>query len=263
WMNRATQFCPRGKFIHVGRLGGYYDLKYYRHCDHLVGNTQDIVDHVLARGWPAGRAHHVPNFVTETRSPPIDRAEHDTPETSPLILALGRLHPNKAFDVLLQAMTQVPEATLWIAGDGPLRSELEAMAERLTIRSRVRFLGWRDDVPALLATADVFVCPSRHEPLGNVVLEAWAQGLPVVAADSIGPAKLIRDGVNGVLVPVDDATALGQALGRVLRESDLAHHIAEEGRKTFQEHFTEAVVIAQYQAFFERIRAGCAESRAL
>ena len=67
WMNRATAYCPRRKpgqrFVHVARLGGYYDLKYYRHCDHLVGNTRAIVDYLVAEGWPADRAHYLPNFV--------------------------------------------------------------------------------------------------------------------------------------------------------------------------------------------------------
>src|SRR5690348_4097596 len=63
WMSRATRFCRRGDFVHLARLGGYYDLKYYRHCDHLIGNTRSIVDYAVSQGWPAERVHYLPNFV--------------------------------------------------------------------------------------------------------------------------------------------------------------------------------------------------------
>src|SRR5439155_16131541 len=70
WMNRATAMCPAGDFVHVGRLGGYYDLKYYRHCDHLNGNTRAIVDYAVREGWPRERAHYLPNFVPDPRASP-------------------------------------------------------------------------------------------------------------------------------------------------------------------------------------------------
>ena len=193
WMNRATSMCPKGDFVHAARLGGYYDLKYYAACDHLIGNTQDIVEYLVEHDWPAEKAHYLPNFVFDEDAEPLTRRELYTPNDVPLIVALGRLHENKAFDVLLSALTRVPNAYLWLAGDGPLKEELQKQAEVLGIKPRVRFLGWRDDTAALLKTADLFVCPSRHEPLGNVVIEAWAQGLPVVAADSMGPGTLIEN----------------------------------------------------------------------
>ncbi|NQV22488.1 MAG: glycosyltransferase, partial [Rhodospirillales bacterium] len=106
WMNRATGRCPRakGRFVHIGRLGGYYNLKYYRHCDHLIGNTQGIVDYLVREGWPAERAHYLPNFVPDARKEAVPRSVLDTPDDAPLLLGMGRLHENKAFDVLLQAL---------------------------------------------------------------------------------------------------------------------------------------------------------------
>ena len=62
WMNRAAHFAPRGDWVLTGRLGGYYDLTYYRRCDHLIGNTRGIVDWIVRQGWPAARVHHLPNF---------------------------------------------------------------------------------------------------------------------------------------------------------------------------------------------------------
>ncbi|MBI5121615.1 MAG: glycosyltransferase [Rhodospirillales bacterium] len=256
WMNRATQFCPEGDFVHVGRLGGYYDLKYYQRCKHLIGNTEDIVEYLKKQGWAAERAHYLPNFVSAEKLPPIDRKSLFTPPNAPLILALGRLHKNKAFDVLLKAMGQVPDAYLWLAGEGELRAELEALAQQVGVKPRVRFLGWRDDVAALYAAADIFVCPSRHEPLGNVVLEAWAQGKPVIAADSYGPGTLIQHGENGLLVPVDDAQAMGQALQWMVRNPGEARRMAEAGQRTYESDFTEGRVVERYIEFFESIAGG-------
>ena len=253
WMNRATRMCPTGDFVHVARLGGYYDLKYYQKCHHLIGNTQDIVDYLAKQGWPAEKAHYLPNFVTVEHADPISRQSLFTPDTVPLILTMGRLHENKAFDVMLEALARVPNAYLWIAGEGPLRGELEKMAEDLGIKPRVRFLGWRDDIPALLTSCDLFVCPSRHEPLGNVVLEAWAHGRPVVAADSYGPGTLIDHLESGILVPTDDPVMLSKGIRSVLDDDGLRQHIAQRGRDTYQANFTEASVVAQYMEFFQKV----------
>ena len=253
WMNRATRLCPRGDFVHVGRLGGYYDVKYYRHCDHLIANTEDIVEYLEKSGWPADRAHYLPNFASQERVQPVSRAELYTPPRSPVLLALGRMHENKAFDVLLRALAHAPDVYLWLAGDGPLLGELKSLAQHLAVKPRVRFLGWREDTAALFAAADVFVCPSRHEPLGNVVIEAWAQGVPVIAADSLGPGTLIEHMETGVLTPVDDAAALANVIRGVVGDEALRAHLAGKGRAEYEARFTEAVGVQRYLDFFEKV----------
>jgi len=254
WMSRAALKTPRSRAVLCGRLGGYYDLKYYRHCDHLIGNTEDIVAYVRQQGWPAARAHYLPNFVSSKRSEPVDRASFATPRDVPLVIALGRLHTNKAFDVLIDAMADAPDVYLWIAGTGPEEASLKQRVDERGLQERVRFLGWRDDTEAVLAAGDIFVCPSRHEPLGNVVIEAFAQGLPVIATASQGPSALVKDGVNGLLVPVDNAKALADAIAEVIADANLRYALAREGFATYQRQFTEAAVVANYRAFFEKVR---------
>jgi glycosyltransferase involved in cell wall biosynthesis len=245
--------------VHVGRLGGYYDLKYYRRCDHLIGNTRALVDWAMRRGWPRERAHYLPNFVPDTAAAaPLDRSLLATPEAAPLALALGRLHPNKGFDLLFEALAAAPAVHLWIAGEGALRRSLERLVARLGLTRRVRFLGWREDVPALLASADFLVCPSRHEPLGNVVLEAWAARLPVVATASDGPRELIEEGESGLLVPHNDAFALARAMARLADDSALRARLAVGGRRAFEADFTEAAVVDRYCKFFDRVARRCA-----
>lgn len=257
WMNRATDKCPQGRhkgnFVHVGRLGGYYNLKYYQACDHLIGNTEDIVEYLAKEGWPKDRAHYLPNFVSEEKAPPAPRESFFTPQRAPLLFAMGRFHENKAFDILFKALFMIPDAYLLLAGDGPLRDDLEKLAENLAVKSRVRFLGWRDDTAALFAACDVFICPSRFEPLGNVVVEAWAQGVPVVAADSLGPGVLIEHMESGVLTPVDDPKSMAAAIKYVLEEPGFADQIAKAGRKAYEERFTEKAVIARYLDFFRKV----------
>jgi glycosyltransferase involved in cell wall biosynthesis len=253
WMSRAAALVPAGAALHLGRLGGYYDLKAYRGCDHLVGNTRDIVDYAVDRGWPAGRAHCLPNFADAVRRPAQPRAALDTPEGAPLLLALGRLHANKAFDVLLRALALLPGARLWLAGEGPEARLLRRLALELGVLDRVRFLGWRSDVPALLAACDILVCPSRHEPLGNVVLEGWAQARPVVAAAAQGPAALIADGETGLLVPTDQPRALAEALSRTIRDPALRARLAAKGRAAYEAEFTEDIVVGRYLELFEAL----------
>ena len=207
WMNRAARFTPRGDWVLAGRLGGYYDLAYYRRCDHLIGNTRALAAWMVAQGWPAARTHYLPNFAPDLAGAAPERL--GVPPGAPLVLALGRLHANKAFDVLIRALPLLPGTHAIIAGDGPERAALETLARQQGVADRLHLPGWRHDTAALLAGADVLACPSRHEPLGNVVVEAFAARRPVVAAAAAGPRELIRPGEDGLLVPIEDAAGPG------------------------------------------------------
>jgi glycosyltransferase involved in cell wall biosynthesis len=260
YMSRATAACPPGRrhggaFLHVARLGGYYDLKRYRRADHLVANTADISGYCRRGGWPEARVHVLPNFVSEAPAAAEPRARHATPETAPLLLTLGRLHKNKAFDVLVDALAALPGVHLWLAGSGPEEAALKARARARGVASRLAFLGWREDAAALYEAADIVVVPARHEPLGNVVLEAWARRRPVVAAASQGPRQLVTDGDTGLLVPVDDAAALAAALRRALETPGLAGRLAAAGRAAYEAQYTEAAIVRGYLAAFERLLA--------
>ena len=251
WMNRAARHTPRGPWARIGRLGGYYSLKYYKGFDHLVANTEDIAEWIVGQGWPAGRVACIPNFAAvPPNASPIDRATLATPPDAPLLLAMGRLHEAKAHDISLQALAQLPGAYLWIAGVGPQEAKLKGLAEALGVAERVRFLGWRTDASALYRTADVCVFPSRYEPLGNVIIQAWAHGLPVIAAAAQGPAALIRDGEDGLLVPVDDADALAAGVHRLLADPALRARLAAAGARHVEAEFSEAAVGAQWKALF-------------
>ena len=172
WMNRAGRVVPRkGPWVRIGRLGGYYHLKYYRGADFLVGNTRDIVDYIVREGWPAERVAYIPNFAVAKDEPPVNRADHDTPADAPLLLGMGRLHRDKAHDVSLQALAALPGAYLWIAGAGPLEAQLRAQAARLGVADRVR-------VPGLAAGRLGPVPRRRHLPVPLAVRAAGQHGDP-------------------------------------------------------------------------------------
>jgi glycosyltransferase involved in cell wall biosynthesis len=251
WMNRAAQHTPRGPWGRIGRLGGYYGLKYYRGFDHLVANTRDIERWIVRRGWPADKVSYIPNFAAPGVGEPVDRASLDTPQTAPLLLAMGRLHANKAHDISIRALADLPEAYLWIAGSGPLESELKALAAQTGVADRVRFLGWRDDAPRLYRTADACLFPSRFEPLGNVVIQAWAHGLPIVAAMSDGPAGLIKPEQDGILVPINDPRALALAARRLILDGGLRRRLAEAGTARIQDEFSAPSIVAQWRTLLQ------------
>ena len=251
WMNRAARFTPRGDWVLAGRLGGYYDLSYYRRCDHLIGNTRGIVDWVARQGWPAARVHHLPNFSPDMAN--AVPASLGLPNGVRIMLALGRLHPNKGFDVLIRALPALPGVHAVIAGEGPERAALLALAGREGVADRMHLPGWRADTAALLAAADLLVCPSRHEPLGNVVIEAWSARRPVVAAAADGPRELITPGSNGILVPPDDAKALAGAIAGLLDDPAHAAALAEAGRLRYEAEHAEAPVVARWRQFLATV----------
>lgn len=249
WMSRATAHMPRGDWVHVGRLGGYYDLRHYQRCDHLVGNTHGIVGWLRDQGWPADRSHYLPNFVDDLASAMPARLPGAAALT---LLGLGRLHAAKGFDTLIAALPLLPEARLAIAGTGPEHDALRRQAIQAGVDARTHLLGWREDVANLLAACDVFVCSSRVEPLGNMVIEAWGAGRPVVACAADGPRELIRDGHDGLLVPCDDPAALAAAIRRVLGDPTLRAALTTAGRQRFEIEFSRDTVVDRWRSFMRR-----------
>lgn len=254
YMSRATEKCPSGDFVHLARLGGYYDLKYYRKCDHLIGITPDLVSYFRDGGWPEQKTHFIANFVEDKPRPaPHDRVLLDTPHDAPLVFALGRLHANKAFDILIEAVARLDGAYLWLAGEGPLRGELEEQAQRLGAGNRIKFLGWQADPMPYFGACDIYVVPSRHEPLGSVLLEGWMAGKPMVAAASQGPRFIVDDGKTGLLVPIDDAAAMAAAIGGLISDRGEAARLAANGRAAYEANYTYRRATDEYLALFEKV----------
>ena len=261
WMSRAAQKTPRWRagmniprYLVVSRLGGYYALKHFRETDYFTTITPDIRRFLIDEGVDAGRITHINNFAEmELNAKPVPRHIFQTPDDAKLFLALGRLHKAKAFDILLQAMADVPDAHLWIAGEGPDRETLLKLCADLGLNDRVKFLGWRDDRGALFAAADFCVFPSRYEPFGTVFVQAWSQKKPLVVTASDGPRQYVRDGDDSLLVPVDDASALAGAMRALCQDPALGQRLAERGYQRYVSEFTKENTVRSYTALYGEI----------
>lgn len=260
WMNRATSMTPKvdGVML-IGRLGGYYKLKNYRHADHLIANAKGIISYIINGGWSPSDTSQIENIATlppanfsESRSEV--RKHYNFPEEAIVLFSASRLHPHKGQATVLRALTQLPDNVYYLmAATGPDEQMLRTLAEQLGVSHRVRFAGWVNNISPLCAAADIFVASSRVEPLGNVILDAWAHGMPLVTSNASGPAEIVEDGTNGLIYPIDDDQALATKIKLLINEPGLAQGIAAAGYQHVRTHYSEDAIIAQYLALYERL----------
>jgi glycosyltransferase involved in cell wall biosynthesis len=233
-----------------------------RFPDHVVPVSQAVADRLRTAGL-RGRMTVIPNAVTPPELPPADRArrELDLPDGTPVALCLARLVPQKRHDVLLRAWAGVPApAQLLVAGNGPLRSELEQLTAALGLTDRVRFLGQRSDIGRLLAAADVTTLASDWEGLPIAVLESLGAGRPVVATAVDGVAGAV--GRAGRLVPPGDPAALAAGLTELLYHAEARIGAAEAARDLMRTHYDPAVMMASYARLLASVvRASSAHGR--
>jgi glycosyltransferase involved in cell wall biosynthesis len=205
----------------------------------------------------------VPNGV----APRVDRISREEAREvlgldpdAPVVLTIGRLTHMKGQWHLIDAVPGLaaafPGVAVVLLGDGPLRASLETRAAALGVSRHVVFAGHRPDARRLLAAADVFVLPSRHEGMPLVALEAMEACLPVVATRVIGSAEVVDDGVTGALVRPGDPAALGAAVGRLLADPALRRRQGLAGRRRYEACFTRERMAVQTAEVYESVRTG-------
>jgi glycosyltransferase involved in cell wall biosynthesis len=179
------------------------------------------------------------------------RAELGISGDDRLVVAVARLHPQKALDVMVDAVASLPaNVTLAVVGDGPLRRDLEIGANRLGLGDRVRFLSFRDDVADYIAAAHVFCLSSLWEAIPLAAQEAVLLGVPIVSTRVGGLPELITDAVSGRLVPKNDARALAKALEETLSDDALQRRFAAAARSHYDEHFSRAAVLGRLERLY-------------
>lgn len=226
----------------------------------VSGGVRDDLERHL--GLAAGSVRVVYNPVV---LPELAELAGETPrhpwfaEDEPVILAAGRLVGAKGFETLIEALAALRRrhrARLLILGEGPLRARLERRVRELGMRGEVDLPGFVANPYAYMARCAVFALSSRFEGLPGVLIQAMACGAPVVATDChAGPAEIIRPGATGLLVPVDDAAALAQAMGSLLADPQLRGRLAEAGREEVVRRFRAASVV---EAYAEALRGAAA-----
>ena len=253
WMGRACSFLIHGEHINIGWHSGYRGVKRFRACDYHIALTSELKKHIVSQGIDHNKIYELPIYTHKNISNQLVRKDFDTPEDKPLLLSLSRLHPVKGLDILLEAMVKVPKAFLWIAGSGPLKNDLIRQSERLGLKQRVKFLGWREDKEALMATADICVFPSRNDSFGAVIIESWAARKTTVACKAPGPLGLISHRKDGILAEIDNAEEFSKSVNEIINNKMLAKKLANNGYKKFQKCYTEKVFVRNILAIYTKV----------
>jgi glycosyltransferase involved in cell wall biosynthesis len=231
-----------------------------RMVDRYIAVSHDIAGRLVDDfRWPRSKIEVIYNAVDLERfdrpSVPGIRAELEAGDR-PIVLTCARLDPQKGHGALLDAAVALPGVVFALAGDGPERPALEARARQLGLDERVHFLGFRDDIPDLLGTADVFLLPSLYEGSSLAVLEAMAARRVVVSSDIGGTKELIENRRSGLLVPPGDAAAVAAALREVLSDEDLRVRLAARARERVEQEFTAGATAEATQRIYERLLDG-------
>jgi len=227
----------------IQKLGFVWDLLRrlsYRFADVVTANSRGALQ-TLKKYVPEHKLAYVPNPVVIAPSVPAEKKH-------PFILAVGRLNYQKAYDLLLAAFAAVsqkyPAWRLAIAGDGNLRHDLPALAEKLGIAGRVDWLGQVTDPFPYYRAADIFALPSRFEGTPNALLEAMACGLPVIVSDaSPGPLEYVDHEKSGLVVPAEDAASLALAICRLIEDEKLRKRLGGEALNALAETALEMVLM--------------------
>jgi glycosyltransferase involved in cell wall biosynthesis len=238
------------------------DRWHLRFLDHVVCVSDGQAEKVRKAGAPSERTTVIRNSARPAVFADPDPAfrrrlrdlfPSDTP-VSHIVLAAGRLSPEKGFAVLVEAAARVPAAGFVLFGDGPERSRLEARVRELGIADRFRLPGFTRDLDRLLPWADVVALPSFTEGLPNVALEASAAGVPVVATAVGGTPEVVADGETGYLVPPGDPAALAGRITDLLRDESAGRRMGEAGRRRMRDEFSFEAQAAAYVRLLESLR---------
>lgn len=226
--------------------------------DRIVCVSESVAEHCRRAGYPGGRLHAIPNGIEieayrSTRPLPLD--ELRVGANRGVILFVGRLDEQKGVDWLLAAsprlLERLPGHDLVLVGDGPERARLERQAEAAGIAERVHFVGRRDDVPRILRAAKVLVLPSRWEGMPNVILEAMATGIPVVATRVEGVVELLgADLARDQTVDHGDSDALVDCVTRICSEETIARQLGRRNEQRAAQSFSLRRMIEAYESLY-------------
>jgi glycosyltransferase involved in cell wall biosynthesis len=199
-------------------------------------------------GLPEGTVFTIHNGVPDEPHRTAPR-----PYPGPLIGAIGRLEPQKGYDILIRALREIEDATLVLVGEGSERAALEQLARGVGVADRVVWTGWSDDARSYLGAFDVFAFPSRFEGFPLAVLEALLARAAVVASDVGSTAEAVRDGETGLLVPPEDPAAIARAIRKLLADEPLRHRLGEQGRRVVLERFTAEHMTRAFESLYEKL----------
>jgi glycosyltransferase involved in cell wall biosynthesis len=251
----SASFGPAARFVYRS-----VETWFGRRTDRTIAVSSSEADTIRAAGVvdPA-TVRVVPNGIDTApyaAVAPAERAALDTPEGAPVAALVGLVYEAKGQDLALEALTLpgCEDLHLWIAGEGEQRATLTERARELGLAERAHFLGWRKDVPALLAAADFLLLPSRWEAMPYIVLEAMASAKPVVAARVDGVRDLVIEHETGLLCDVGDAQGLAAACARMVAlEPDRRASMGTRGRGLVEQSFSAGAMVRGLIDVYEEV----------
>lgn len=209
---------------------------------------------VIPNGVDTGKFRKSPGFNRESMRRALTGGDY------PIITNVGRLFPQKAQHHLIEAATAIletlPTARFVLAGDGPLRAGLEALAQARGLGDHVLFLGFRDDVSDILAASDLFVLTSEQEGLPLAVLEALSLGCPVVSTAVGGVPEVVREGITGRLIPPGDTKALTEAILAAFADKEESRRMAANGQRLVKEEYNMHAWARKWEKLYRHVLAG-------
>ncbi len=232
-----------------------------KHVDMLIAVSHDI-ERQLRHVFPRTAISTIHNGINlqrlqSTADPIKSRRALGIPDGHAVIGTVGRLTPVKAYHDLLAAhqhlLTQYPDVTLIIAGDGPELPRLQQLAKDLGIAEKVIFPGFVREVPDLLRLLDIFVLSSLHEGISIALLEACALGVPAVVTNVGGNPEVVHDGENGLLVPARNPVALAEACGNILQDNKLREQMRKNGPTVIARQFSHQAMAQRVQEEYQRL----------
>jgi len=236
-----------------------------RKADKVISVSIATADWLIQkRKVPAEKVMIIPYGVNLQKFKPgarsVSRQDIGVSDDDVVIGQVARLNEQKGHTFLIDAAASIiehqPRAKFVLVGDGPLRSEIEEKIRSKNLQDHFILLGFRQDVPDLLPLFDVFTLPSLYEGLPNVVLEAMATALPVVATPVDGTKEAVVDNETGFMVPVGDTQALAEKLLLLIHDAQLRNKLGSAGRRRVEEHFSLQGQVSKFEKLYEDYALG-------
>jgi glycosyltransferase involved in cell wall biosynthesis len=264
WLAGASRKVP---FVISRRVGyplgkGWIAQARYHSANCIIANSQWVADQAAASGAPRERMRVVyegaliPNR-TSAEQRLMARRRWGIADDAPLLGCIGVLLPDKGQEWLIRALVEIrrefPGARLLLAGDGPLRRELAALADTLQLGDTVIFAGFVKEIESVYAALDLFLLPSFFEALNNSLLSAMAYAIPSIAFRRGALAEIVEDGKSGLTVSGPEVSEICQAVVHILRDREFARRLGEAGRTRVEQNFSADRMVEQTARIYDEL----------
>jgi len=263
WHDRGIR---RGNYKYVAKLANLF-------FDHVITNSDDEKKLLLANGLSSAKVRRIHNGLNINdylmgSAGDLDLKRKLGLDNDVILIGMvGRMVEEKGFKYLIMAASQlekiktIQRCRFVLVGDGPLRADLEALVGKLQLQKNVFFLGFRDDIPAILKNLDILVIPSEFEPFGNVVLEGMLAGTAVIASRVGGIKEIISEGIDGMFVEPKDPEGITQSIIKLINDVELRKRISSRSKHKVISYFNIQRVVDEIEDVYEKLIVKKLEAR--